>query len=189
MLYSMSIHGANISKLVSAASQAPGETMLIVRDANNVAFGAFVSRSWPEARGDFGNGETFVFHFDDPEAVELARIRREQRVKAANSLTGDGVVEAASVDADTLLGKAGGVKGKLAVFGWSGQNFFYGHVGSAGITIGGGTGPAIFVDDHLRHGISQSCSTFNSPCLASEENYDIFNVELWGHSSLGLVTF
>lgn len=189
MLYSITKHGAHTSKLYDAASQAPGATLLIVKDSYNMAFGAFLTRSWPEVRGDFGNGETFLYTFENQEAVDAAT-KANNAVAAA--LASTSIVDmptttalVGKADASSLLG-VGQVKGSLVVYRWTGQTFFFGHAGSTGLSFGGGGAQALFVDEKLQTGTSGKSVTFGNAMLSSEPRFRIYGLELWAHSALGL---
>lgn len=49
--------------------------------------------------------------------------------------------------------------------------------------IGGGGHYALYLDADLNRGTSGKCDTFNSPCLASEEEFTCFSCELFAFES------
>ncbi|XP_050530682.1 GTPase-activating protein skywalker-like isoform X3 [Daktulosphaira vitifoliae] len=48
------------------------------------------------------------------------------------------------------------------------------------ITIGGGDGQAIWMDENVRYGKSESCSTFNNPPLCKSRDFEIKVLEVYG---------
>ena len=66
------------------------------------------------------------------------------------------------------------------VFGTTGKNNFYQLANEDSVAMGGGGDFALFLDDDLTSGTSGPCKTFNSPCLASAEDFDCKHVEVWG---------
>jgi len=72
-----------------------------------------------------------------------------------------------------------GVDG-LQVFRWSQMNdFFQLARNGEGIAVGGGTNNAVRLDPDFLHGSSGPCETFNSPSLASSEEFKCLFCELW----------
>ncbi|VVC44185.1 Hypothetical protein CINCED_3A017034 [Cinara cedri] len=48
------------------------------------------------------------------------------------------------------------------------------------ITIGGGDGQAIWMDENVRYGKSENCSTFNNPPLCKSRDFEIKVLEVYG---------
>ncbi|XP_025206279.1 TBC1 domain family member 24-like isoform X1 [Melanaphis sacchari] len=48
------------------------------------------------------------------------------------------------------------------------------------ITIGGGDGQAIWMDENVRYGKTESCSTFNNPPLCKSRDFEIKVLEVYG---------
>ena len=68
---------------------------------------------------------------------------------------------------------------------WTRQNRFFVFIdhsngSSAGITIGGGTHPALTLISNLSKGVSQHCDTFNNPQLSSSQQFTCIALEVWG---------
>jgi len=59
------------------------------------------------------------------------------------------------------------------------SNSFFQLATREAIAVGGGDHFALWLDDALRHGTSRHCDTFNSPCLASAEQFRCNEVEVW----------
>lgn len=68
---------------------------------------------------------------------------------------------------------------KVEVFRWSRANSFF-QLGSAErVAVGGGSHFAIFLDSMFERGSSGPCDTFNSPCLASSDQFDVVVLEAY----------
>lgn len=68
---------------------------------------------------------------------------------------------------------------KFEVYKWSRANSFFqlGTVDS--MAVGGGGKFALFLDSMLERGSSGHCATYNSPCLASSNQFDIVVLEAY----------
>lgn len=68
---------------------------------------------------------------------------------------------------------------KLQVYKWTRANSFF-QLGSMGsIAMGGGGKFAIFLDSMFERGSSGPCDTFDSPCLASSDEFDVVVLEAY----------
>lgn len=74
------------------------------------------------------------------------------------------------------------VDNKPQVHRWSRANSLFQLACNNSLALGGGPagGFALFIDSMLERGASRQCSTFNSPCLASAEQFDIVVLEAYG---------
>ncbi len=70
--------------------------------------------------------------------------------------------------------------GSFSVHKWSESNSYFVLSKDKFLAIGGGDHFAIWLDQNFRDGSSMSCVTFNSPPLASTQEFKVFNVECWG---------
>lgn len=68
---------------------------------------------------------------------------------------------------------------KFDVFKWSRTNSFFQLGSSDSIAVGGGGKFALFLDSMFERGSSGPCATYNSPCLASADQFDIIVVEAY----------
>lgn len=55
------------------------------------------------------------------------------------------------------------------------------------ITIGGGEGQAIWMDENIRYGKTDRCTTFNNPPLCPSGDFEIRVLEVYGFAE-GIVT-
>ncbi len=69
----------------------------------------------------------------------------------------------------------------VTCFSWSGKNDYFQIAKSESLGVGGGSNYALWIDEDFTRGISGSyCETYNSECLASGEDFDVLNVEIYG---------
>jgi len=68
----------------------------------------------------------------------------------------------------------------VTCFSWSGKNDYFQIAKSESLGVGGGSNYAMWIDEDFTRGISGShCETYNSECLASGEDFDVLNVEIY----------
>lgn len=68
----------------------------------------------------------------------------------------------------------------FAVFAWSGMNDLNMYLGGDYLGIGGGGNVGLYLGADFEFGSSRRCETFLNDCLASEEDFTIVVVEVWG---------
>ena len=69
--------------------------------------------------------------------------------------------------------------GERKVFNWTKENRFFMLSNEDSIALGGGGNFGIYLDYDMIDGTSSPCSTFGSGILASDEDFETFQVELW----------
>lgn len=67
----------------------------------------------------------------------------------------------------------------MKAYKWSRRNSYFQLGSASSLALGGGGSFALFVDSMLERGSSGSCATFDSPCLASSEQFDIVVLEAY----------
>jgi hypothetical protein len=69
------------------------------------------------------------------------------------------------------------------------NNNFFMLANEDSIAMGGGGNFGLYLDCDLFGGTSGLCETYDSPCLAGEENFQCANLEVWGFvpSSFGII--
>ena len=65
-------------------------------------------------------------------------------------------------------------------YSWSHKNNYFLFCTQESLAVGGGGHFAIWIDSDLSWGNSGVCETFDSPCLASSEDFHCVHVEVWG---------
>eukprot|EP01039_Chlorochromonas_danica_P002562 gene2562-2804_t len=69
--------------------------------------------------------------------------------------------------------------GAIKFYPWSYKNSYFLLSSTSNLALGGGGNFAIFLDTDLNRGSSGQCETFNSPCLASEEEFECHSCEVF----------
>eukprot|EP00921_Rhytidocystis_pertsovi_P018931 GHVQ01029985.1.p1 GENE.GHVQ01029985.1~~GHVQ01029985.1.p1 ORF type:complete len:852 (+),score=155.43 GHVQ01029985.1:468-3023(+) len=126
-----------------------GACVLLVKDTKGTVFGGFSSESFHLGHKYYGSGQMFVFTF-----------RRETADTACPT-------------------SSSSTAAPIRVFHWSSSNAFFLFSDKQTIAIGGGGHYAITVDRDLLIGSSTQCPTFNSPCLASKEDFIVKELQVW----------
>lgn len=99
----------------------------------------------------FGTGETFVFKFDKGSMIsKFEWVNKDQSDDEEESRKRD-VSKELFMSADRTM-----------------------------ITVGGGNGTAIFLDENLRFGQTEKCDTFDNPPLCSKRDFSINTIEVYG---------
>ncbi|XP_037297984.1 GTPase-activating protein skywalker isoform X1 [Manduca sexta] len=160
LLYTTEEHGCSLTTFyVRVEHHEP--TLLMIKTCNNEVFGAYCSTRWFERnqkdeRGNrqayFGTGETFLFSLY-PERAKYPWV-------GCTAGSGDK-----------------GEEQKVA----HGSELFMA-ADSKMITIGGGDGQAIWMDENIRFGKTDRCSTFNNPPLCPSGDFEIRVLEVYGFS-------
>lgn len=65
------------------------------------------------------------------------------------------------------------------MYRWGRGNNFFQLAGKEAMSVGGGRGFALMLDESLEKGSSAQCDTFESPCLASSEAFECVVFEAW----------
>ncbi|KDO32128.1 hypothetical protein SPRG_03345 [Saprolegnia parasitica CBS 223.65] len=110
LLYSTDVHGASLqSLLILAKAQSP--TLVVVQDDQNVIFGGFASDEWHHALNYYGNGESFLFTFENGASVTKHPWSRKNNYFQLCSedalIMGGGGSFGLYLDADLLQGSTG----------------------------------------------------------------------------------
>ncbi|CAH0700853.1 unnamed protein product [Spodoptera exigua] len=163
LLYTTEEHGCSLTTFyVRVEHHEP--TLLMIKTCNNEVFGAYCSTRWFERnqkdeRGNrqayFGTGETFLFSLHPLRAKYPWVGCLEDNVEGPSDQK-----EARTPHANSLFMAADNTM----------------------ITIGGGDGQAIWMDENIRFGKTDRCSTFNNPPLCPSGDFEIRVLEVYGFS-------
>ncbi|XP_026327119.1 TBC1 domain family member 24 isoform X6 [Hyposmocoma kahamanoa] len=158
LLYTTEEHGCSLTTFfVRVEHHEP--TLLMIKTCNNEVFGAYCSTRWLERnqkdeRGNrqayFGTGETFLFSLY-PERAKYPWVG---------------------------LTQGSGDKGEDTRVAHGSELFMA--ADSKMITVGGGDGQAIWMDENIRFGKTDRCSTFNNPPLCPSGDFEIRVLEVYG---------
>ncbi|KAI5639620.1 TLD domain-containing protein [Phthorimaea operculella] len=182
LLYTTEEHGCSLTTFyVRVEHHEP--TLLMIKTCNNEVFGAYCSTRWFERnqkdeRGNrqayFGTGETFLFSLH-PVRAKYPWVGTIEEEKQKNKLKAE--IEGVEVHAEEEKGDevAEGTGGTHA------KSLFMA-ADSTMITIGGGDGQAIWMDENIRFGKTDHCSTFNNPPLCPSGDFEIRVLEVYGFS-------
>jgi len=136
-------------------------SLLVIKTRKGDIFGAYCSSAWKERnekdeRGMrqlyFGTGETFLFKVAPTDNSEEGVIEKFGWVGEGKECEG---------------------KGDRAE-----QLFMSGN--DTMISIGGGEGTGIYLDENLEYGRTETCKTFQNPCLASSPDFTVSVIEVIG---------
>ncbi|XP_045535357.1 GTPase-activating protein skywalker isoform X4 [Papilio machaon] len=165
LLYTTEEHGCSLTTFyVRVEHHEP--TLLMIKTCNNEVFGAYCSTRWFERnqkdeRGNrqayFGTGETFLFSLY-PERAKYPWVGCSANAVGAGA-------------------EGKGEEHRVA----HGSELFMA-ADSKMITIGGGDGQAIWMDENIRFGKTDRCSTFNNPPLCPSGDFEIRVLEVYGFS-------
>ncbi|KAF4523265.1 hypothetical protein B566_EDAN006888 [Ephemera danica] len=163
LLYTTEEHGCSLTTFfVRVEKHEP--TILIIKTCAGEVFGAYCSTMWMERnmkddkglrQAYFGTGETFVF--------SLSPERRKYGWVGQNMIEDDD-------------GNRTNDMGHAAELFMAADNHM--------ITIGGGGGQAIWMDENIRFGKTEKCLTFNNPPLCPGGDFEIQVLEVYGFAGM-----
>lgn len=169
LLYTTEEHGCSLTTFYVRVEQHE-PTLLMIKTCNNEVFGAYCSTRWQERnlkvggqrQAYFGTGETFLFSLY-PERHKYAWVgmNPERQQSLMKGYNGDNSTKSKTIDHSAELFMA---------------------ADSKMITIGGGDGQAIWMDENIRFGKTDHCSTFDNPPLCASGDFEIRVLEVYGFS-------
>lgn len=188
--------GVSLRTFYKAAERAPTScSLLIFKDANGKLFGGYAGAAWErhhvkETKHYYGGAESFVFTVDKGEHSLCARARaltwpsltpfaRPPDAPRIYDWTGtnDFFSKFSPVNSH-LYGKNHSLNSyqqPLRVWSLCTPTVLS---TSESLAMGGGGSFAWAIDSSFRHGDSGDCETFGSPCLASQEQFQLLQLEV-----------
>ena len=163
LFYSTAIHGISMNTLYKNCEDVE-ESILIIKDSTNCVFGAFIDVQWSVCTEYRGSIDCFVFQFVDKQNVK----KKDEENKEEESKHND----------------SKHAKHKFIVYRSSGNKSYVIRNDMESITIGAGECPSIYFDADLNFGRSTNCSTFSSPQLTLNTQFQITTLEIWGPSNV-----
>jgi len=167
LAYSSDEHGVSLTTFFNRVDKYE-PNILVIRNTNKEVFGAYCSASWVKRnmKDDqglrmryFGTGETFLFKFKEGSST----LTKYEWVKAGDSESEEEEGEKKKHDRSKEL---------------------FMSADNTMITVGGGGGTAIYLDENLRFGRTESCTTFDNEPLCSDTDFAISAVEVFGFNDI-----
>ncbi|KDR15241.1 TBC1 domain family member 24 isoform X3 [Zootermopsis nevadensis] len=154
LLYTTEEHGCSLTTFYVRVEQHE-PTLLMIKTCNNEVFGAYCSTRWYErnVKDDHGNRQTY-FGTGETFLFSLYPERAKYPWVGMDSAQGDPTL---SHSAELFMA-----------------------ADSKMITIGGGEGQAIWMDENIRYGKTDRCLTFNNPPLCESGDFEIRVLEVYG---------
>jgi len=156
LVYSTNEHGTSLGSFYNLAGQYE-PTILVIKTTTQQVFGAFCSTSWRERNSQNDNGLRQTY-FGTGETFLFSFAGGVNHTWPWVGLDKKEEEEAAP---EMFL---------------SGDNTMF--------TIGGGGGTGIYVDENLRFGRTEKCSTFNNLPLCNEADFTVSVIEVYGFTQL-----
>ncbi|XP_061379268.1 GTPase-activating protein skywalker isoform X2 [Danaus plexippus] len=158
LLYTTEEHGCSLTTFyVRVEHHEP--TLLMIKTCNNEVFGAYCSTRWFERnqKDERGNRQAY-FGTGETFLFSLHPVRAKYPWVGCTDKKDEG--ENKTTHANSLFMAADNTM----------------------ITIGGGDGQAIWMDENIRFGKTDRCSTFNNPPLCPAGDFEIRVLEVYGFS-------
>ncbi|XP_045516218.1 GTPase-activating protein skywalker isoform X2 [Pieris brassicae] len=156
LLYTTEEHGCSLTTFyVRVEHHEP--TLLMIKTCNNEVFGAYCSTRWFERnqKDERGNRQAY-FGTGETFLFSLHPVRAKYPWVGCAAENNDG--DSKTTHASSLFMAADNTM----------------------ITIGGGDGQAIWMDENIRYGKTDRCSTFNNPPLCPSGDFEIRVLEVYG---------
>ncbi|XP_067007706.2 GTPase-activating protein skywalker isoform X1 [Anabrus simplex] len=156
LLYTTEEHGCSLTTFYVRVEQHE-PTLLMIKTCNNEVFGAYCSSRWYERnlKDDRGNRQAY-FGTGETFLFSLYPERAKYPWVGIECARGDPTLDHSAelfMAADSTM-----------------------------ITIGGGEGQAIWMDENIRYGKTDRCLTFNNPPLCDGGDFEIRVLEVYGFS-------
>ncbi|XP_026488789.1 GTPase-activating protein skywalker isoform X7 [Vanessa tameamea] len=159
LLYTTEEHGCSLTTFyVRVEHHEP--TLLMIKTCNNEVFGAYCSTRWFERNQKDERGNRQAYFGTGETFLFSLYPERAKYPWVGCSIGADGKGEERVSHASELFMAAD----------------------SKMITIGGGEGQAIWMDENIRFGKTDRCSTFNNPPLCPSGDFEIRVLEVYGFS-------
>ncbi|GLV41527.1 skywalker [Carabus blaptoides fortunei] len=151
LLYTTEEHGCSLTTFYVRVEQHE-PTLLMIKTCNNEVFGAYCSSRWHERNLKDDRGQRQAY-FGTGETFLFSLYPERAKYPWVG------------MDGDKHLGH--------------GSELFMA-ADSKMITIGGGEGQAIWMDENIRYGKTDACTTFNNPPLCTSGDFEIRVLEVYG---------
>ncbi|KAM3962706.1 GTPase-activating protein skywalker isoform 5-T5 [Aphomia sociella] len=159
LLYTTEEHGCSLTTFyVRVEHHEP--TLLMIKTCNNEVFGAYCSTRWFERNQKDERGNRQAYFGTGETFLFSLYPERAKYPWVGCSANADGKGEERVAHGSELFMAAD----------------------SKMITIGGGDGQAIWMDENIRFGKTDRCSTFNNPPLCPSGDFEIRVLEVYGFS-------
>ncbi|XP_013200546.1 GTPase-activating protein skywalker isoform X1 [Amyelois transitella] len=159
LLYTTEEHGCSLTTFyVRVEHHEP--TLLMIKTCNNEVFGAYCSTRWFERNQKDERGNRQAYFGTGETFLFSLYPERAKYPWVGCSTNADGKTEERVAHGSELFMAAD----------------------SKMITIGGGDGQAIWMDENIRFGKTDRCSTFNNPPLCPSGDFEIRVLEVYGFS-------
>uniref|UniRef100_T1JNM3 TLDc domain-containing protein n=1 Tax=Strigamia maritima TaxID=126957 RepID=T1JNM3_STRMM len=159
LVYTTEEHGCSLTTFFQRVENYE-PTLLVIKTTNNEIFGAYCSTSWKERNTkDEGGQRHTYFGTGETFLFTISPNSRKYQWVGVNGYQGDG----------------------SAVHSHATELFMAGD--SKMLTIGGGNGQGILLDEDIRFGRTETCQSFNNPPLSSAHDFECKVVEVFGFVS------
>ncbi|KAF2760877.1 TLD-domain-containing protein [Pseudovirgaria hyperparasitica] len=184
LAYSLEQDGVSLATLYKNCDQYRGRRggyVLVIRDGEGGAFGAYLSDPPHPAPHYFGNGECFLWRAHTlPSIPTLANLPPPPSADTTNAQR---MTTLARLNPPTSgrSGTSTPERIRFKAFPYSGINDYMIFCEQDYLSVGGGDGHyGLWLNDNLEQGISDSCPTFGNERLSDEgSKFDVLGVELW----------
>ncbi|XP_023326393.1 TBC1 domain family member 24 isoform X2 [Eurytemora carolleeae] len=158
LVYSSNDHGTSLQTFFNKTEKYE-PTILVIKSYEGDVFGAYCSTTWAcrNEKDDRGMRQTY---FGTGETFLF-------------KLDGDKVLKYPWVGENKEIEGRGNRAEQLYMSG-----------DTTMITVGGGDGTGLYLDENLEFGRTEPCLTFNNPPLASDKNFTVSLIEVFGFNNL-----
>ena len=201
LTYSMAQNGSTLSMLYSQCSAHEGKRggfVLAVRDSAGSIFGAYLSDPPKTQPHYYGSGECFLWravplpalpdlaNLPPPPSEDTTHLGRMTTVALGNTGSSSSLASLNPPGSGTHTparapGSSNQQRIRFKAFPYTGENDFSIFCEPQYLSVGGGDGHyGLWLDDQLRHGVSQTCPTFGNEGLSEEgHKFEVLGVEVW----------
>ncbi|KAG9524467.1 TLD-domain-containing protein, partial [Aureobasidium melanogenum] len=188
LVYSLEQNGTSLGSLYSLSDHYRGKRggfVLVVRDASQGVFGAYLSDPPQPHPHYYGTGECFLWSaFRLPSLPDLSSLPPPPSADTTHmqrSTTIASTTKKPSLTPSSTSGTSTPDRIRFKAFPYTGENDYTMFCQQGFLSVGGGDGHyGLWLDNNLARGISSPCPTFGNARLSDEgEKFGILGVELW----------
>ncbi|KAG2167053.1 hypothetical protein VTO58DRAFT_101374 [Aureobasidium pullulans] len=189
LIYSLEQNGTSLGSLYSLSEEYRGKRggfVLVVRDASQGVFGAYLSDPPQPHPHYYGTGECFLWSaFRLPSLPDLSSLPPPPSADTTHMQRSTTIATTTKKPSLTASASRSGTSTpdriRFKAFPYTGENDYTIFCQQGFLSIGGGDGHyGLWLDNNLAKGISSPCPTFGNARLSDEgEKFGILGVELW----------
>lgn len=193
--FATSTMGFSLKSLYRNLAKYDGPVLLIIKDTQDVVFGAFCSCSLQPSETFYGTGETYLFSFKQPKSKLMQSSSSSSTPLPyepnfpilppppdSSPQLLDSWLKQKETQQETYrsIDANSNATTQFRRYPWTGDNLYFIKGNQDSIVFGAGDGTfGLWLDGDLYHGSTHPCKTFNNEQLTINEDFVVSTLECW----------